>query len=418
MAIAFAGAATVVNDVPGTSMTINKPTGTTAGNLLIAALTWSSGEVAISAAPAGWTSLRLTTSGGSNQISLHTYWKYASAGEGASWTWNLNGTGIQNCGAVWRVTGAHSTSAVDASGGGYGQGSAVSASSLTSNYNDALVCCFAGVSMDRAGVAFTVPSGFAIHNTLYAGASSFAGFSKIQAGSGSTGAVVTSVGAADAADYWAAQLVSLRPPEPSVEDRPTGHMQVPHTMAPFRRQRYPISYTAFLNKDAAASTLTPATLIQHWELATQHLRRAPKKSTRTHAFVAAAPLAEGLTTPVPPAHTDTGQMPPRGGIVPPNPGTDDAQWKRQASAWMLAANQGHIQNTGIITLEANATTTVVLDERVGPNSYIDFMPRTSNGAAELAAGTMYVSSQSNGQFVITHAFSVQTDRTFVFSILG
>lgn len=79
---------------------------------------------------------------------------------------------------------------------------------------------------------------------------------------------------------------------------------------------------------------------------------------------------------------------------------------------------GNLNNTGTVTLTASAATTTVSNSRVSANSYIDFMPTSANAAAELAAGTMYVSSRNKGEFTITHANNAQTDRSFAYIHVG
>lgn len=79
---------------------------------------------------------------------------------------------------------------------------------------------------------------------------------------------------------------------------------------------------------------------------------------------------------------------------------------------------GNLNNTSAITLTANSATTTVTNSRVAANSFLSFMPTTANAATELAAGTMYVSSQNKGEFTITHANNVQTDRTFSYMHVG
>lgn len=85
---------------------------------------------------------------------------------------------------------------------------------------------------------------------------------------------------------------------------------------------------------------------------------------------------------------------------------------------MAEANQGHLQNTGIITLLPNANNTVVLDDRAGTDTFISFMPRTAEAAIEVSAGIMYVSSQGKKTFTITHSNNSNTGRTFVYTLLG
>ena len=88
---------------------------------------------------------------------------------------------------------------------------------------------------------------------------------------------------------------------------------------------------------------------------------------------------------------------------------------------------GKTNNCFSVTLTANSATTVVSINKnsLGQSSVIHFMPQTANAAAELAAGTMYVSARSvatgsdpNSTFTITHANNAQTDRTFGYTIMG
>lgn len=97
---------------------------------------------------------------------------------------------------------------------------------------------------------------------------------------------------------------------------------------------------------------------------------------------------------------------------------DQMQHRRAIAAWERQAHQGHLGNVGTVTLASSATSTVVTDFRVGPHSFIGFMPITANAAAELGAGTLYVSSRGGETFTITHANNAQTDRNFVYCVLG
>lgn len=95
---------------------------------------------------------------------------------------------------------------------------------------------------------------------------------------------------------------------------------------------------------------------------------------------------------------------------------DEEKHRRAIAIWEREAHQGHLDNTGTVTLVTGTAATVVTDFRVGPNSVIGFMPTTSNAAAALA--TTYVSSRSAEAFTITHANTTTADRAFAYSILG
>lgn len=80
--------------------------------------------------------------------------------------------------------------------------------------------------------------------------------------------------------------------------------------------------------------------------------------------------------------------------------------------------QGKLNCRAEVTLTANATATAVTDPRASAFSYIGLMPKTANAAAELGAGTLYVSARNNGAFTLAHANNGQTDRSFVYLLIG
>lgn len=80
--------------------------------------------------------------------------------------------------------------------------------------------------------------------------------------------------------------------------------------------------------------------------------------------------------------------------------------------------EGRCNAFGTFTLRADETTTTVTAPNCGLGSQILFSPKTANAAAEIAAGGMYVSSVSQGAFVVTHANDPSEDRTFAYRIAG
>ncbi len=79
---------------------------------------------------------------------------------------------------------------------------------------------------------------------------------------------------------------------------------------------------------------------------------------------------------------------------------------------------GRTDNYGSATLTASTATTVVTESRVTGFSTIVLTPTTANAAAELGAGTLYVSAKADGSFTLTHANNAQTDRTFDYTWSG
>lgn len=108
--------------------------------------------------------------------------------------------------------------------------------------------------------------------------------------------------------------------------------------------------------------------------------------------------------------------------VPPYNGVNINDWTIHARNTINGCLNGKTNNTGNVTLNTStATTTVVLAKgRLGPNSIILFEPTTANAAAEIGAGTMFVSTKDtvNNKFLITNASNLQNDRTFNFIIVG
>lgn len=77
---------------------------------------------------------------------------------------------------------------------------------------------------------------------------------------------------------------------------------------------------------------------------------------------------------------------------------------------------GKLNCTTTVTLAAGATTTTLTDARIGPASFIDFMPTTAHAAT--AKGGLYVSARGEGSATLTHANTADVDKTFGVIIIG
>lgn len=71
--------------------------------------------------------------------------------------------------------------------------------------------------------------------------------------------------------------------------------------------------------------------------------------------------------------------------------------------------------TGTVTLTPSATSTVVINGKIAPNSVVVLSPMTANAA--LAVASTYVVPGS-GSFTINHANTTATDRKFGYVIFG
>jgi len=80
--------------------------------------------------------------------------------------------------------------------------------------------------------------------------------------------------------------------------------------------------------------------------------------------------------------------------------------------------QGRNNVFGEITLTPNDTTTTVESLAFTETSVPILTPLTAHAAAEMAAGTLYVSEREKGSFTLTHANNAQNDRTFGYVVLG
>lgn len=97
------------------------------------------------------------------------------------------------------------------------------------------------------------------------------------------------------------------------------------------------------------------------------------------------------------------------------PGLDETDLKKLIlSLQQLAA--GRSNAAGSVTLTANAASTAVSNDNFAAASTVYFTATTSNAAAGVTA--MYISARAKGSFTITHANNAQTDRTYLYAILG
>jgi hypothetical protein len=98
-------------------------------------------------------------------------------------------------------------------------------------------------------------------------------------------------------------------------------------------------------------------------------------------------------------------------------GSDEKDPRRFAAA-IQELSSGRSNAANRVTLAANVTTTVVNFDNCSVESVPLMVAMTANAAAELAAGTLYISAVANRSFTITHANNSQTDRIFGFVCIG
>jgi hypothetical protein len=145
--------------------------------------------------------------------------------------------------------------------------------------------------------------------------------------------------------------------------------------------------------------------------------RGPRYPDANRGFL--VPLQPWYFTPLPAATIAAFRpapvlAPPSTAGVPPA----FAAWALRLVDVVNNTLSGKINVTLTITLAANAASTTVTDARISADCVLVFMPLTADAAAELAGGTLYVTSQQNKQATIAHANNSETDRSFRILIIG
>jgi hypothetical protein len=103
---------------------------------------------------------------------------------------------------------------------------------------------------------------------------------------------------------------------------------------------------------------------------------------------------------------------------------DEKEHRRQIARALNFTKKGKINVTFDVTLNANATTTVISDPRLSIDSAISpAMAMTANGATAIAAG-IYVDTvlppvgTTNASATVHHASNAATDQKIRFLIIG
>lgn len=99
-------------------------------------------------------------------------------------------------------------------------------------------------------------------------------------------------------------------------------------------------------------------------------------------------------------------------------GQNIERWLRLSSEVINGLLAGRSNNTGELTLTANAASTTLTDPRLNVFSVVLLDPVTSNAAAAIATTYATKANRNNGSWVFTHANNAQTDKTFRYAIVG
>jgi myo-inositol-hexaphosphate 3-phosphohydrolase len=149
---------TVVNSTATNVITIPRPSGVTAGDVLVSCLTSNGGSVTSSGLPAGWTAIASVTAISNPHV--FGYYHVATASEPASYSWTLNASVVNSAG-IARYSGVNASQPLDGSpvtATGAAATTATLAGVTTGTANDMLVGCL-GANTSSATIILTSPSG-------------------------------------------------------------------------------------------------------------------------------------------------------------------------------------------------------------------------------------------------------------------
>ncbi|MGH2706839.1 MAG: hypothetical protein ACRDJF_00975 [Actinomycetota bacterium] len=202
--IARESISTTVNATATGSVTIAKPAGTAAGDLLVSCLALNGGSVASTGVPPGWVPIASVTSIANPHI--FGYYKVAGASEPADYIWIL-GSSVVNGGGIARYSGVSEAMPLDgaatASGPSATQG--VIPGVTTSVPNVMLAGCMA-INSSATSITIASPSGMSPAWDL--GGKRHQLSDGLQAGAGASGDKVWTFSTSRA---WAGWLAALRP---------------------------------------------------------------------------------------------------------------------------------------------------------------------------------------------------------------
>lgn len=95
-----------------------------------------------------------------------------------------------------------------------------------------------------------------------------------------------------------------------------------------------------------------------------------------------------------------------------------AAWALRLTEMANAVLAGKLNATLDFTITPNADSTTIADARIGVISFLQWMPKNLAAATEMAAGGMFIQSQTNGQAVVAHSNSGTPNRYFRLLIIG
>ena len=97
--------------------------------------------------------------------------------------------------------------------------------------------------------------------------------------------------------------------------------------------------------------------------------------------------------------------------------SNEQEHRRQIAQAVNQQLTGKLNAVTQVTLTPSATSTTLIDKRIGANTFIGFSPRTANAVTAWISG-LFVATKVNGQATLTHASSANIDQTFDVLLIG
>ena len=201
-AIARQATSTTVNPTATNAVTIVKPAGTAAGDLLVACLTLNGGAVAAGGAPAGWSPVASVTAIANPRV--FGYHRLATASEPADYRWTLTSS-VTNGAGIARYSGASGLDVPATTASGASALSGALPSVTTATANAMLVGCM-GINSSSVSTTISSPGGMTQAWDVAGKRHELA--DAIQGAAGASG---TKTWTFSASREWAGWLTALRP---------------------------------------------------------------------------------------------------------------------------------------------------------------------------------------------------------------
>ena len=196
---------TTVNSTAATTAVVTRPSGTGAGDVLVACVALNGGKVTSTGVPAGWAPIAAITAISNPHV--FGYYKVAGASEPTSYTWSLSAS-VQSGAGVGRYSGVNTTAPLDTAASTATGAAATSATvpGVTTVSADALLVGCIGINSSIVGTTITSPAGMT--EAWDIGGKRHELADGPQAAAGTSGNKTWTFSASRA---WAGWLVALRP---------------------------------------------------------------------------------------------------------------------------------------------------------------------------------------------------------------